>query len=111
MKTQARISGSIAVTAAAATLLALAFGIRAVMGMLGVIMLVHQIGSFLGVWLGGVVFDASGSYDWIWRLDIALAVTAALVRLPIRECPSVRARLPGALLVAGRAQGLIRSSD
>jgi hypothetical protein len=116
MKTQARISGSIAVTAAAAaaaaTLLALAFGIRAYMGMLfGVIMLVHQIGSFLGVWLGGVVFDASGSYDWIWRLDIALAVTAALVHLPIRECPSVRARLPGALLVAGRAQGLIQSSD
>ena len=103
MKTQARISGSIAVTAAAATLLALAFGIRAVMGMLGVIMLVHQIGSFLGVWLGGVVFDASGSYDWIWRLDIALAVTAALVHLPIRERPSVRARLPGALLVARRA--------
>jgi len=79
------------------------FGARHIGMLFGVIMLVHQIGSFLGVWLGGVVFDLSGSYDWIWCLDIALAVTAVLIHLPIRERPSVRARLSGALLVAGRA--------
>ena len=55
----------------------------------GVVMLTHQGGGFLGVWLGGKVFEATGSYNGIWFIDIALAVAAALVHLPIRE-----ARLP-----------------
>lgn len=53
----------------------------------GLVMLSHQIGGFLGAWLGGKVFEATGSYDWVWYADIALAVFAALVHLPIREAP------------------------
>jgi predicted MFS family arabinose efflux permease len=78
------------------------FGTRRIGMLFGVIMLVHQFGSFLGVWLGGVVFDLSGSYDWIWRLDIVLAVAAVLIHLPLRERTRVRAPFPRAVLVAGR---------
>ena len=45
----------------------------------------HQVGSFLGVWLGGRLYDATGSYDIVWWLAVALGVFAALVNLPIRE--------------------------
>ena len=56
------------------------------MGLLfGLVMLTHQIGGFLGAWLGGKAFEASGSYDWMWYADIVLAVGAALVHMPIRE--------------------------
>ena len=51
----------------------------------GLLMLAHQIGGFMGAWLGGQVFEATGSFDAMWALDIALAVGAALVHLPIRE--------------------------
>ena len=51
----------------------------------GVVMLSHQVGGFLGAFLGGYVFQATGSYDWVWYIDIVLAVGAALVNLPIRE--------------------------
>ena len=50
-------------------------------------MLSHQIGGFLGAWLGGKAFELTGSYDWMWYADIVLAVGAALVHLPIREAP------------------------
>lgn len=53
----------------------------------GVLMLGHQIGGFMGAYLGGQVFQATGSYDWVWYIDIALAVGAALAHLPIREAP------------------------
>lgn len=53
----------------------------------GIVMLSHQVGGFLGAWLGGQVFDATGSFDLIWIIDILLAVGAALVHLPIREAP------------------------
>jgi MFS family permease len=53
----------------------------------GLVMLTHQVGGFLGAWLGGVAFQASGHYDWIWAADIVLAVAAALLHLPIRETP------------------------
>jgi predicted MFS family arabinose efflux permease len=56
----------------------------------GMVMLTHQIGGFLGAWLGGKVFEATGSYDWLWYIDILLAVGAALIHLPIREVPLVR---------------------
>ena len=56
------------------------------MGLLfGCVMLTHQIGGFLGAWLGGKAFEASGNYDWMWYADILLAVAAALLHLPIRE--------------------------
>ncbi|MEK8051252.1 MFS transporter [Ideonella sp. DXS22W] len=51
----------------------------------GLVMVTHQIGGFLGAWLGGKAFERSGHYDWMWFADIALAVAAALLHLPIRE--------------------------
>jgi len=45
----------------------------------------HQIGSFLGAWLGGKLYDVSGSYDIVWYLSIALGVVAGLINLPIDE--------------------------
>jgi MFS family permease len=61
------------------------FGTRHLGTLLGSTMFVHQIGSFLGVWLGGIALEATGSFDWVWRLDIALAAAAALVCLAMRE--------------------------
>jgi predicted MFS family arabinose efflux permease len=51
----------------------------------GIVMLSHQVGGFLGAWLGGKAFEATASYDWMWWADIALCLMAALVHLPIRE--------------------------
>ena len=46
--------------------------------------------SFLGAYVGGKVFEATGSFDWVWYIDIVLAVGAALIHLPIREAEVVR---------------------
>ena len=51
----------------------------------GIVMLSHQVGGFLGAWLGGKAFEYSGNYDWMWWADIALCIMAAAVHLPIRE--------------------------
>jgi predicted MFS family arabinose efflux permease len=51
----------------------------------GIVMLSHQVGGFLGAWLGGKAFEATGSYDWMWWADVALCLMAAVVHLPIRE--------------------------
>jgi MFS family permease len=60
------------------------------MGLLfGLVMLTHQIGGFLGAWLGGKAFEASGNYDWMWYADIVLAVGAALLHMPIKEARRV----------------------
>jgi len=61
------------------------FGLQHLATLLGVVMLVHQLGAFLGVWLGGITVDATGSYDAIWYADIALALIAAALHLPVRE--------------------------
>jgi len=61
------------------------FGTRNLGALLGMTMCVHQVGSFLGVWLGGLAVEATGSFDWVWRADIVLAGAAALVCLAIRE--------------------------
>lgn len=53
----------------------------------GIVMLSHQVGGFLGAWLGGKVFAMTGSYDTIWIIDIVLAIGAALIHMPIREAP------------------------
>ncbi|MCE4536626.1 MFS transporter [Pelomonas sp. P7] len=58
----------------------------------GFVFFSHQIGSFLGVWLGGKLYDATGSYDVVWWLAIALGVMAMLANLPVREAPILRAR-------------------
>jgi MFS family permease len=61
------------------------FGVRYLATLFGVTLFAHQIGGFFGAWLGGLAFAATGSYDWMWYADIALAVFAALINLPIRE--------------------------
>lgn len=61
------------------------FGTANMAMLFGMVMLAHQVGGFLGAYLGGSVFQATGSYDWVWYLDIVLALGAALVNLPIRE--------------------------
>ena len=48
-------------------------------------MLFHQVGSFLGVWLGGVAFESSGHYDWLWAADAGLALLAVLAHMPLRD--------------------------
>lgn len=68
-----------------AGLVAKLFGTANMATLFGIVMLTHQIGGFLGVWLGGKVFEATGSYDWVWYIDIMLAFGAALVHLPIVE--------------------------
>ncbi len=66
-------------------LVAKLFGTAHMGTLFGLVMVSHQIGGFLGAWLGGKAFEATGSYDWMWYVDIVLAVGAALVHLPIRE--------------------------
>ena len=61
------------------------YGVRYMPTLFGVVMLSHQIGGFLGAYLGGKAFEASHSYDWMWWADIALCLFAALVHMPIRE--------------------------
>jgi predicted MFS family arabinose efflux permease len=56
----------------------------------GIVFLGHQVGSFIGVFLGGWLFDRSGSYDLVWWLGVALGIFAALVHWPIRERPVKR---------------------
>lgn len=68
-----------------AGLVAKMFGPANMAMLFGIVMLAHQIGGFLGAYLGGYVFQATGSYDIVWYIDIALAAGAALINLPIRE--------------------------
>jgi predicted MFS family arabinose efflux permease len=66
------------------------FGVAHLSMLGGFVFFSHQIGSFLGVWLGGLLYDRTGSYDIVWYLSIALGVFAALVNLPVREAPIQR---------------------
>ena len=71
-------------------LVAVMFGTR-YLGMLGgIVFLSHQIGSFLGVWLGGYLYDIYGSFDAVWWLGVALGIFAAIVHWPIREVAAPR---------------------
>ena len=63
------------------------FGARYLSTLYGIVFFSHQIGSFVGVWLAGRLYDASGSYDVVWWMAIALGVMAALVHLPITDRP------------------------
>ncbi len=71
------------------------FGVRYLATLFGLTLLSHQIGGFLGAWLGGLAVMHFGDFTWMWYADMALAVLAALVNLPIRE-----ARIAPALAVA-----------
>ncbi len=68
------------------------FGVRYMATLFGVVFFSHQLGSFIGVWWGGRIFDQTGSYDGMWWAGIALGVAAALVHLPINESPLPRLR-------------------
>jgi predicted MFS family arabinose efflux permease len=67
------------------------FGTRYLTTLFGLTLLSHQIGGFLGAWLGGVAMARLGSYDWVWYADIVLALAAALINLPIREAVPLEA--------------------
>jgi predicted MFS family arabinose efflux permease len=70
------------------------FGVQYMSMLGGVVFLSHQLGSFLGAWLGGRLYDMTGSYDIVWWISVALGVFAALVNLPVREGPIARPQAP-----------------
>jgi predicted MFS family arabinose efflux permease len=61
------------------------FGTRHLSSLYGIVFFSHQVGSFLGVWLGGRIYDATGSYSLVWIGAIVLGLAAALVHLPIKD--------------------------
>lgn len=68
------------------------FGVQHLSMLGGFVFFSHQLGSFMGVWLGGYLYDATGSYDIVWYIAIGLGVLAGLVNLPINEAPIQRAQ-------------------
>lgn len=75
-------------------LVAIFFGTKWMSMLYGFVFLSHQVGSFLGVWLGGRLFDMTKSYETMWWLSVALGLTAALLNWPIKERPVERAAAP-----------------
>lgn len=69
------------------------FGVRNLSMLGGIVFLFHQLGAFLGGWLGGVVYDRTGSYDLIWHISIALSLMAAALNWPVRERPVARLQM------------------
>ena len=72
------------------------FGVAHLSMLSGFVFFSHQIGSFMGVWLGGLLYDRTGSYDIVWYIAIGLGIVAALVNLTVRESPILRAPAPQA---------------
>ena len=66
------------------------FGIRHMTMLFGVVYFSHQLGAFSGVWLGGIIFDATQSYEAIWWIAVALGFMTALIHLPIDDKPLAR---------------------
>ena len=77
----------LATVPATSGLVAVMFGTRYMALLYGIVFLGHQIGSFIGVWLGGWLYDRSGSYDTVWWLGVTLGIMAAIIHWPIREKP------------------------
>jgi MFS family permease len=69
------------------------FGVQYMSMLGGFVFLSHQIGSFLGVWLGGKLYDTTGSYNVVWWIAVGLGIFAAIVNLPVREAAIVRPRI------------------
>ncbi|MDH0745156.1 MFS transporter [Pseudomonas sp. GD03842] len=63
------------------------FGVRNLSMLGGLVYLFHQLGAFLGGWLGGIVYDRTGSYDLVWQVSILLSLMAAILSWPVRETP------------------------
>ena len=72
------------------------FGVRNLSMLGGIVFLFHQLGAFLGGWLGGLVYDQTGSYDLVWQLSIALSLLAGALNWPVRERPVARLQAQGA---------------
>jgi predicted MFS family arabinose efflux permease len=75
------------------------FGVRYLATLYGFVFFSHQIGAFLGVWLGGRVYDSTGSYNTVWLAAIALGLFAALIHLPIKETKAVLAVQPAVEMI------------
>ena len=73
------------------------FGVRNLSMLGGIVFLFHQLGAFLGGWLGGVVYDQTGNYDLIWQGSIVLSVLAAALNWPVREQPVARLQGQGSM--------------
>ncbi len=78
------------------------FGPRYLGALFGIVFLSHQVGSFLGAWLGGYVFDLTGSYDAVWLTAVGLGVVAAALHWPIADSPLVRTSQPAVGAAEGR---------
>jgi MFS family permease len=74
------------------------FGVRNLSMLGGIVFLFHQLGAFLGGWLGGVVYDRMGSYELIWQVSIGLSLLAAALNWPVRERPVARLQAQGVAL-------------
>jgi len=74
------------------------FGVRNLSMLGGIVFLFHQLGAFLGGWLGGVVYDRTGNYDLIWQVSILLSLLAAALNWPVRERPVARLQVQGVVL-------------
>jgi len=72
------------------------FGVQYLSMLGGFVFLSHQVGSFLGVWLGGKLYDATGSYDVVWWIAVALGVFAAIANMPVKESAIARTAAPSA---------------
>ncbi len=70
------------------------FGVAHFSMLSGFVFFSHQIGSFMGVWLGGYLYDMTGSYDLVWYISIALGVAAAVANLPVKEAAIARQAKP-----------------
>lgn len=76
-----------------AGLIAHIYGLRYMGTLYGIVFFSHQLGSFLGVWLGGVMYDQYGSYDMVWWVGVGVGAFSAIIHLPVRESPMMR-RVP-----------------
>ena len=88
------LSAALAVMISSGTV-AQIFDVRYLSTLFGIVFLSHQVGAFLGVWLGGRLYDTTGSYDLVWYMAIGLGVLASLVHMPISDAPVVRPQLVG----------------